>query len=249
MRACTSEGAAAAAASWAASLWPGRDRPRAPAAAAARPRRASCQRLLARSHLRRYLDCVNNVAHVGHCEPRVTAAITEQAAELFTNSRYLVRARAPRRGRRAARACVRLRARQGCAPATRPPRAPRPQSPHIVDYSKRLCATLPPSLSVVFWVNSGSEVRARRGACARSAAAAAPTPPVRSRPPPLCRPTTSRCAWRARTPRRAESSAWAARTTATSCASISRVRTRALRAAAAAASSLAFLAARSQLPH
>lgn len=39
-----------------------------------------------------YLDCVNNVAHVGHCEPRVTAAITEQVSDLCTNSRYLVRA-------------------------------------------------------------------------------------------------------------------------------------------------------------
>ena len=48
-------------------------------------------------HPRRYLDCVNNVAHVGHCEPRVTAAIAEQAAELFTNSRYLVRWRARKR--------------------------------------------------------------------------------------------------------------------------------------------------------
>ena len=74
------------------------------------------------SRPRRYLDCVNNVAHVGHCEPRVTAAIAEQAAELFTNSRYLVRARAPRRAAQRRRACVRACA---CARAraARPPPA------------------------------------------------------------------------------------------------------------------------------
>jgi len=38
---------------------------------------------------RRYLDLVNNVAHVGHCHPRVTAALCEQAAVLNTNTRYL----------------------------------------------------------------------------------------------------------------------------------------------------------------
>ncbi len=38
---------------------------------------------------RRYLDLVNNVAHVGHCHPRVTAALSEQARILNTNTRYL----------------------------------------------------------------------------------------------------------------------------------------------------------------
>jgi 4-aminobutyrate aminotransferase-like enzyme/Ser/Thr protein kinase RdoA (MazF antagonist) len=38
---------------------------------------------------RRYLDLVNNVAHVGHCHPRVTAALCEQAGVLNTNTRYL----------------------------------------------------------------------------------------------------------------------------------------------------------------
>jgi 4-aminobutyrate aminotransferase-like enzyme/Ser/Thr protein kinase RdoA (MazF antagonist)/murein DD-endopeptidase MepM/ murein hydrolase activator NlpD len=38
---------------------------------------------------RRYLDLVNNVAHVGHCHSRVTAALTEQARILNTNTRYL----------------------------------------------------------------------------------------------------------------------------------------------------------------
>ncbi len=38
---------------------------------------------------RAYLDCVNNVCHVGHCHPRVVAALAEQAAILNTNTRYL----------------------------------------------------------------------------------------------------------------------------------------------------------------
>jgi 4-aminobutyrate aminotransferase-like enzyme/Ser/Thr protein kinase RdoA (MazF antagonist) len=38
---------------------------------------------------RGYLDCVNNVAHVGHCHPRVTEAIAKQSALLNTNTRYL----------------------------------------------------------------------------------------------------------------------------------------------------------------
>ncbi len=38
---------------------------------------------------RRYLDCVNNVAHVGHSHPRVVRAATEQMAILNTNTRYL----------------------------------------------------------------------------------------------------------------------------------------------------------------
>ena len=66
-----------------------------------------------------YLDCVNNVCHVGHCHPHVVAAAAKQLATLNTNSRYL--------------------------------------HPAILDYSRRLTATMPEPLKVVFWVNSGSE--------------------------------------------------------------------------------------------
>ncbi len=38
---------------------------------------------------RRYLDCYNNVPHVGHCHPRVVEAIVSQAATLNTHTRYL----------------------------------------------------------------------------------------------------------------------------------------------------------------
>lgn len=38
---------------------------------------------------RAYLDCYNNVAHVGHAHPRVVHAIADQAARLNTNTRYL----------------------------------------------------------------------------------------------------------------------------------------------------------------
>lgn len=38
---------------------------------------------------RPYLDCVNNVAHVGHCHPRVVEAARRQMAVLNTNTRYL----------------------------------------------------------------------------------------------------------------------------------------------------------------
>ena len=38
---------------------------------------------------RKYLDCYNNVPHVGHCNPRVIKAITDQAATLNTHTRYL----------------------------------------------------------------------------------------------------------------------------------------------------------------
>jgi 4-aminobutyrate aminotransferase-like enzyme len=37
----------------------------------------------------RYLDGVNNVAHVGHCHPAVVRAVREQMAVLNTNTRYL----------------------------------------------------------------------------------------------------------------------------------------------------------------
>ena len=67
----------------------------------------------------RYLDMVNNVAHVGHCHPRVVAAGQRQMGRLNTNSRYL--------------------------------------HDNLVEYSRRLTATFPPELSVVFMVNSGSE--------------------------------------------------------------------------------------------
>lgn len=36
-----------------------------------------------------YLDCYNNVASVGHCHPRVVAALSAQAATLATHTRYL----------------------------------------------------------------------------------------------------------------------------------------------------------------
>jgi 4-aminobutyrate aminotransferase-like enzyme/aminoglycoside phosphotransferase (APT) family kinase protein len=38
---------------------------------------------------RRYIDAYNNVAHVGHCHPRVVRAGAEQMARLNTNTRYL----------------------------------------------------------------------------------------------------------------------------------------------------------------
>jgi 4-aminobutyrate aminotransferase-like enzyme/Ser/Thr protein kinase RdoA (MazF antagonist)/murein DD-endopeptidase MepM/ murein hydrolase activator NlpD len=68
---------------------------------------------------RGYLDCVNNVAHVGHCHPRVVRAAQRQIAVLNTNTRYL--------------------------------------HDNINEYARRLTARLPPSLSVCFFVNSGSE--------------------------------------------------------------------------------------------
>jgi len=38
---------------------------------------------------RAYLDCVNNICHVGHNHPKVVAALARQAAILNTNTRYL----------------------------------------------------------------------------------------------------------------------------------------------------------------
>lgn len=38
---------------------------------------------------RKYLDCYNNVPHVGHCHPKVVEAIARQAATLNTHTRYL----------------------------------------------------------------------------------------------------------------------------------------------------------------
>ncbi|QFY63225.1 aspartate aminotransferase family protein (plasmid) [Rhizobium grahamii] len=37
---------------------------------------------------KRYLDCYNNVPHVGHCHPRVVEAIARQASTLNTHTRY-----------------------------------------------------------------------------------------------------------------------------------------------------------------
>jgi len=68
---------------------------------------------------REYLDAYNNVAHVGHCHPRVVRAGQEQMALLNTNTRYL--------------------------------------HDLINQYAEQLTATLPPSLNVCFFVNSGSE--------------------------------------------------------------------------------------------
>ncbi len=68
---------------------------------------------------RRYLDTVNNVAHVGHEHPRVTEAARRQVGVLNTNSRYL--------------------------------------HPQVIELAEALTATLPPELSVVHFVNSGSE--------------------------------------------------------------------------------------------
>jgi ethanolamine-phosphate phospho-lyase len=36
-----------------------------------------------------FLDCINNVAHVGHANPHVTAVAAEQMSQIYTNSRYL----------------------------------------------------------------------------------------------------------------------------------------------------------------
>ena len=38
---------------------------------------------------KRYLDCYNNVASVGHCHPKVVEALSAQAATLNTHTRYL----------------------------------------------------------------------------------------------------------------------------------------------------------------
>ncbi len=38
---------------------------------------------------KKYLDCYNNVASVGHCHPRVVEALSKQASTLNTHTRYL----------------------------------------------------------------------------------------------------------------------------------------------------------------
>ena len=68
---------------------------------------------------RRYLDTVNNVAHVGHEHPRVVKAGQQQMGVLNTNTRYL--------------------------------------NENINEYAKELLSTFPDKLSVVHFVNSGSE--------------------------------------------------------------------------------------------
>ena len=68
---------------------------------------------------RRYIDAYNNVAHVGHCHPKVVAAGQRQMEVLNTNTRYV--------------------------------------SELILSFSEKLTATMPESLSVCFFVNSGSE--------------------------------------------------------------------------------------------
>ena len=68
---------------------------------------------------RRYLDTVNNVAHVGHEHPAVVEAGQRQMAVLNTNTRYL--------------------------------------HPLVVELAEALTARLPSALSVVHFVNSGSE--------------------------------------------------------------------------------------------
>lgn len=68
---------------------------------------------------RKYLDTVNNVAHVGHEHPRIVKAGQEQMAVLNTNSRYL--------------------------------------HENINDLTEALLSTFPQELSVVHFVNSGSE--------------------------------------------------------------------------------------------
>jgi len=68
---------------------------------------------------RKYLDTVNNVAHVGHEHPRVVKAGQQQMGVLNTNTRYL--------------------------------------HENINSFAKELLATFPDELSVVHFVNSGSE--------------------------------------------------------------------------------------------
>jgi len=68
---------------------------------------------------RAFLDCVNNITHVGHCNPHVVNAIQTQAARLNTNSRYLYDG--------------------------------------INKLAARIIDSMPDPLSVMFFVNSGSE--------------------------------------------------------------------------------------------
>jgi len=38
---------------------------------------------------RQYLDCVNNISHVGHCHPKIHEALVNQNEKLNTNTRYI----------------------------------------------------------------------------------------------------------------------------------------------------------------
>ncbi|CAI9725976.1 ethanolamine-phosphate phosphoprotein-lyase [Octopus vulgaris] len=67
----------------------------------------------------KFLDCINNVAHVGHCHPHVVSEGTKQMSLLSTNTRFL--------------------------------------HDNLVILAERIASTLPSSLSVVYFVNSGSE--------------------------------------------------------------------------------------------
>jgi 4-aminobutyrate aminotransferase-like enzyme/Ser/Thr protein kinase RdoA (MazF antagonist) len=68
---------------------------------------------------RKYIDTVNNVAHVGHEHSRVVEAGQKQMAVLNTNTRYL--------------------------------------HDSIIEFANKLLSTFPEKLSVVYFVNSGSE--------------------------------------------------------------------------------------------
>ena len=80
---------------------------------------------------RSYIDCVNNVCHVGHSHPHVVEALARQAAQLNTNTRYLHRS--------------------------------------ILEYADRLGGLFPDPLSVVYFVNSGSEANELAMRVARTA--------------------------------------------------------------------------------
>ncbi len=66
-----------------------------------------------------YIDCVNNVSHIGHCHPSLVRVMQKQIASLNTNTRYL--------------------------------------NEHLIQYAEKLTASLPASLNVCYFTNSGSE--------------------------------------------------------------------------------------------
>lgn len=67
----------------------------------------------------KFIDCINNVAHVGHCHPYVVERGAQQMGLLYTNNRFL--------------------------------------HEHLANLARRLTDKLPPSLSVCYFTNSGSE--------------------------------------------------------------------------------------------
>lgn len=67
----------------------------------------------------KFLDCINNVAHVGHCHPYVVNEGSKQMSLLSTNIRFL--------------------------------------HDNLVILAERIISTMPSPLSVVYFVNSGSE--------------------------------------------------------------------------------------------